>query len=167
MSAASAGLLLAALPISLGVVAPFAGKLADRIGARSLTTGGMLLTMVGLAGLAIVRHPEVVLLVELAGIGIGLGAFTPANNAAIMLAAPPTRAGLTGGILNLTRGLGTSLGVALTGLVFTVLHADSVYADRLNEDASLARAFAGAMIFLIIVALVAAVLSAFLHPALE
>lgn len=167
MSAASAGLLLAALPISLGVVAPFAGKLADRIGARSLTTGGMLLTMVGLAGLAIVRHPEVVLLVELAGIGIGLGAFTPANNAAIMLAAPPTRAGLTGGILNLTRGLGTSLGVALTGLVFTVLHADTVYADRLNEDASLARAFAGAMIFLIIVALVAAVLSAFPHPARE
>jgi len=42
-----------------------------------------------------------------------------------------------------------------------------VYADRLNEDASLARAFAGAMIFLIIVALVAAVLSAFRHPARE
>jgi MFS family permease len=55
--------------------------------------------------------------VFLATAGLGLGAFTPANNAAIMASAPTHHSGMAGGILNLTRGLGTSLGVALAGLL--------------------------------------------------
>ncbi|MDQ2744970.1 MAG: MFS transporter, partial [Chloroflexota bacterium] len=152
---AAAGLLLAALPVSLGLVAPFAGKLADRFGPRTMTVGGMLVTATGLVLLAIVRRPEAVLLAELAWIGAGLGAFTPANNASIMSAAPRTHAGLAGGILNMTRGLGTSFGVALTGLVFTVLSGGEAHARHLTENASLTRGFVGAMLFLAAAALVA------------
>jgi MFS family permease len=55
----------------------------------------------------------------LAVVGVGLGLFTSPNNAAIMGAAPEQHAGMASGVLNMTRGFGTALGLALTGLVFT------------------------------------------------
>jgi EmrB/QacA subfamily drug resistance transporter len=117
LSAGETGVLLTVLPISLAVVAPLAGNLADKVGARRLTSGGMCLVAATLLVVAACRG-ETVLLVSLVPLGVGLGAFTPPNNAAIMAAAPRSQAGAAGGILNLTRGLGTSLGLALTGLVF-------------------------------------------------
>jgi hypothetical protein len=54
----------------------------------------------------------------LAVIGAGLGLFVAANNAATMFSAPRARAGAAGGLLNMARGLGTALGVALPSLVF-------------------------------------------------
>src|SRR5271155_5424070 len=50
--------------------------------------------------------------------GAGFGAFTPANNAAVMGAAPDGRAGVVGGTLNLVRALGTALGIAVTSLLY-------------------------------------------------
>jgi hypothetical protein len=52
-------------------------------------------------------------------LGVGLGLFTPPNTSAIMGSAPANRLGTAGGILNMTRSLGTSLGVALTGATLT------------------------------------------------
>ncbi len=49
---------------------------------------------------------------------MGLGLFIPPNNTAIMSTAPRSQAGTASGVLNMTRGLGTALGLALTGLVF-------------------------------------------------
>ncbi len=37
-----------------------------------------------------------------------------------MGAAPERQAGMASGVLNMTRGMGTALGLALTGLVFSV-----------------------------------------------
>jgi hypothetical protein len=51
-------------------------------------------------------------------VGVGLGLFTPPNNAAIMGSVPQEQSGLASGVLNMTRGMGTALGLALTGLVF-------------------------------------------------
>jgi EmrB/QacA subfamily drug resistance transporter len=116
----TAGLQLLVVPLGLGLVAPAAGRLADRIGARLLTVGGMITTSVML-GTSILAHRDTGLfLLSLALAGIGLGAFTPPNNAAIMAAAPPQQAGMAGGVLNMTRGLGTSLGLALAGLMYTI-----------------------------------------------
>ena len=67
------------------------------------------------------RHGTAGLLAGLAVAGVGLGAFTPANNAAVMSASPPGHTGVVSGILNMTRGLGTALGVVLTGAVFTAV----------------------------------------------
>ncbi|HEY3843241.1 MAG TPA: MFS transporter [Acidimicrobiales bacterium] len=117
---ARAGLELMAMPLALGVVAPVAGRVADRFGARHLTVGGMALTGSALLVLGLIRPGTVGLLCLLAVIGAGLGLFTSPNNAAIMGAAPERQAGMASGVLNMTRGMGTALGLALTGLVFSV-----------------------------------------------
>lgn len=159
LGTAEAGLRLTALPLALAITAPWAGRLADRVGARSITSGGMVLTAAGLVALAIARHPVDLLLAELALVGAGLGAFTPANNAAIMASAPRAHAGVAGGVLNMTRGLGTSLGVALTGLAFAAgAHADTG-GGAISVDAARS-GFVIAMGVLVACALVAAVLSA-------
>ncbi len=114
---ASAGLRLAVLPAAIGVAAPFAGRYVGRAGERLFTAGGLVLASLGLALIA--WQGESGLLVGLAIAGLGLGAFTPANNATIMAAAPQGRAGLVSGLLNMTRGLGTAMGVAVASLLYT------------------------------------------------
>ncbi|HUZ35139.1 MAG TPA: DHA2 family efflux MFS transporter permease subunit [Streptosporangiaceae bacterium] len=117
---ASAGLQLLVVPLGVGLTAPIAGRLADRVGARPLTVGGMTVTALMLIVTTLVHAHPMVFLLALAAAGIGLGAFTPPNNAAIMGAAPPHQTGMASGILNMTRGLGTSLGLALAGLAYTI-----------------------------------------------
>lgn len=113
-----AGLELMIMPVALGATAPCAGRLADRVGARPLTVGGMTCVTVGLIALAACRTETGLFMVLLALIGIGMGAFTPPNNAAIMGSASADQAGVASGVLNMTRGMGTSLGLAVTGLIF-------------------------------------------------
>ncbi len=116
----TAGLQLLALPLGLALAAPVAGRLAERFGARPLTVGGMLTAAAALAlSTAAGDHPAVFLL-ALALTGIGIGAFTPPNNAAIMRSAPARQAGAASGMLNMTRGIGTSLGLALAGVAYTL-----------------------------------------------
>jgi MFS family permease len=114
---ALAGLQLAALPVALGLVAPLAGRLAGRLQARALTGGGLLLTALGLLELAAL-HGVAGRALGLALAGAGLGAFIPANNAAVMNTAPRARAGTLSGVLNTTRGLGTALGVTVAGAIY-------------------------------------------------
>ncbi|MGN6170125.1 MAG: MFS transporter [Solirubrobacteraceae bacterium] len=115
---ALAGIELATLPIGIGVAAPIAGRLASTIGGRRLAPGGLLLAGVGMFLVAI-SHSTVPLLIGLVLAGLGLGAFTPPNNASIMSAAPDGRTGLVGGMLNMTRGAGTALGVAVATVIYT------------------------------------------------
>jgi EmrB/QacA subfamily drug resistance transporter len=118
--AARTGVELMALPLAFGLVAPVAGRLADRIGARRLTVSGMALVTTGLVALGVERPGTPGLLLLLATIGCGLGLFTSPNNATIMGATPPAQAGMASGVLNMSRGLGTALGLAFTGLLFTI-----------------------------------------------
>ena len=117
-----AGLLLTAVPVALAIVAPMSGAWSDRVGARPPTVSGMLIATLALTALALTVSVgnAAVLVVALAALGVGLGLFTPSNNSAIMGSAPPTRLGVAGGVLNMMRSLGTSLGVALSGTVLAI-----------------------------------------------
>ncbi|MFL6077970.1 MAG: MFS transporter [Mycobacteriales bacterium] len=118
------GLLLTVLPAALALAAPAGGLVADRRGARAATAAGMALSTAGLAGLAAYAAAggggRVAVGALLATTGAGLGLFTPANNAAVMAAAPPRAAGATAGVLNMTRGLGTALGIAGATLAYAL-----------------------------------------------
>jgi len=122
---ARSGLELMAMPLAFGIVAPFAGRLADRAGARPLTVSGMALVAAALALLGAFGPGTAGFLVLLAAVGVGMGLFTSPNNASIMGAAPGQQAGMASGVLNMTRGMGTALGLALTGTVFVVAGGDA------------------------------------------
>ncbi|SEG83729.1 Predicted arabinose efflux permease, MFS family [Actinacidiphila yanglinensis] len=111
------GLVLTALPA--GFAAAATG--ADRVLPRRLSDRGRCVLGAGAftaatAALLVVPLTVGPLAVVLAVVGLGLGTFTPANNAMIMGAVPREASGTGGGLVNMARGLGTALGVALVTL---------------------------------------------------
>ncbi len=112
----AAGLRLTIVPVMLGMVAPIGGALYDRLGARILTTSGMLICVGAAVLLLAVMNgtpaslPFVML--ALAFFGIGQGLFISPNNGAIVAAAPQSLTGEAGGLLNVMRSCGISVGVA-------------------------------------------------------
>ena len=80
LSAGRAGLALTCLPAALAVVAPFAGGLSDRVGARRVTAAGMLLATAGL--LIITTEPALPAL---------LGAFAVSGSRSALLRPGPLR----------------------------------------------------------------------------
>lgn len=112
-----AGLFLAITPIALGAVAPFSGAFYERLGPRTVMVTGMAICLAALAVLSTALKdgsaPTAGVMVGLAVFGIGLGVFIAPNNSSTMSTAPADRRGEAGGLLNLARVLGTSLGVAV------------------------------------------------------
>jgi EmrB/QacA subfamily drug resistance transporter len=117
------GLLLTPFPVTIAVVAPISGALADRIGTRWLAATGMTLLCFGLLALSGLGADDskldIVLRLMLAGGGQAL--FQSPNNSALLGSAPPNRQGLASGLLATGRVIGQSLSVALAGAVFGAL----------------------------------------------
>jgi MFS family permease len=115
-SAASAGLLLTALPAGFGLAAVAADRLipARWPNRRRCVLGGALAA--GCAAALAVPAPDAVWVLLLGLLGVGLGIYTPANNAEIMASVPARDAAAAGGMVNMTRGIGTALGVAVVSL---------------------------------------------------
>ena len=115
-SAASAGLLLTALPAGFGLAAVAVDRLipAGWPNRRRCVVGGAL-AAASAAALA-VPAPDAVSVALLGLLGVGLGIYTPANNAEIMASVPARDAAAAGGMVNMTRGIGTALGVAVVSL---------------------------------------------------
>jgi MFS family permease len=111
----AAGLRLTIIPIALGVVAPFSGALYE-LGPRLVKITGMVICIVAVTALTAVLTGEPGslpgVMIALAAFGAGLGMFIAANNTATISAAPADKSGQAGGLLNLMRVFGTSLGVA-------------------------------------------------------
>jgi MFS family permease len=148
-----AGLDLMVMPLALGGVALAAGHHARRVGLRARATFGLGLVAATLGVLAFTAPSAGRLLVALAVVGVGLGLFTPANNAAILAAVPRDQSGEVSGVVNVARGTGTALGLALTGLVFALGGGDRGSASHVVAG------YHGAVAFLALVALVAAFLA--------
>ncbi len=116
-----AGSLLMTMPVAMALVAPWAGWLSDRLGSRPLASVGMAVLTASLLWLRTVDETTGAagLVARLAGAGLGLGLFTSPNTSAIMAAVPPKDQGVAGGMVATARTLGTGLGVATAGAVFS------------------------------------------------
>ena len=104
------------------LVAPLAGLLSDRIGARPLMASGLALQAGGIAWLAAISSPTVpygdlVVPFVMAGVGMSL-MFAPAANA-VLLSVRPQEAGQASGATNAIREVGGVLGVAVLATVFS------------------------------------------------
>lgn len=135
------GLLLASVPITLGILAPISGSLSDRLGTRSVTLSGLIVTSMGLV-IAAVLYDRGVTAGEfvVAGlvIGAGFGLFQSPNNSAILGAVPPHRLGITSGLLTITRITAQIVGIAVLGTIWaarTVAYAGGGTAESAPPDA--------------------------------
>ena len=116
------GLLMTPWPMAVGVAAPIAGRLSDRVPAA-------ILGFVGLAGLAIgmvllARLPLDARFVDIAWpmalCGAGFGFFQAPNNRTLLSAAPRQRAGAAGGMLATARVTGLAAGATLVAFFFRI-----------------------------------------------
>jgi len=118
------GLELMMMPVALGLVAPWSGRMADSLGVRLPAVTGLGMVAGGLALLAVLHPATPGFLALLALVGAGLGLFTSPNNAGIMASVPAQQSGLASGLLNMSRGLGTAMGLAVATAVFSALGGD-------------------------------------------
>ncbi len=114
------GLLLTPWPLSVALIAPVSGWLADRYSAAILGGIGMLVLAAGLALMATMpAHPSGLAIVwRTAVCGLGFGFFNSPNNRAMIAAAPAHRSGGASGMVATGRLLGQTMGAALVALCF-------------------------------------------------
>jgi MFS transporter, DHA2 family, methylenomycin A resistance protein len=115
-----AGLELLPMPISFFVVSQFVGHFNNRLGPRVVMTVGMTCMGVGALSLACIDEHTTIALIETAllVVGIGLGLNTAPVNGVAVAALPPERSGTASGVLNTSRMVGATLGIAILGAVF-------------------------------------------------
>lgn len=114
------GLLMAVVPIALGIVAPISGALSDRYGSRLITVAGLAILTLGFFLVSSLDADTSVreYILRFLPVGIGMGVFQSPNNSAIMGAAPRSRLGIASGMLSVTRTLGQTTGIATLGALW-------------------------------------------------
>ena len=110
---------MTAVPLLTGITGPLAGALSDRIGSRLLSSAGLLVSAVALAGLAVVgpTHGLVPVVLILAAAGFGSGIFQTPNTSAIMGSVPPRCRGIAAGMQATCRNIGMVAGVAMASAI--------------------------------------------------
>ncbi|SFP87339.1 drug resistance transporter, EmrB/QacA subfamily [Actinomadura madurae] len=117
----AAGLHLLAWTASVTVVAPLAGRLVNRVGARPPAAAGLALQAAGMGWLALAATPSVPywqLVAPMLVAGAGVSMAMPATQTAVLNAVAPQRIGNASGVFNTGRQLGGVFGVALLALAF-------------------------------------------------
>jgi EmrB/QacA subfamily drug resistance transporter len=143
-SALTAGLTLAPMSLTSMVFAPFAGRLADRIGGKYILTTGISLFAIGFGTFAFVAGPDSTWLTFLlpaiiAGAGMGM-TFAPMTTVAMRNISPRV-SGAASGVLNTTRQLGAAIGSAVVGAVLQNHLATTLHDQAVSHAVSLPVAF--------------------------
>jgi MFS transporter, DHA2 family, multidrug resistance protein len=114
------GLLMTPWPVGVGLVAPLAGRLADRIPAAILGSAGLLVLAIGLGLLTQLNADASTfdILWRMALCGLGFGFFQAPNNRTLLGSAPRDRSGAAGGLLATARLTGMTGGATIAALVF-------------------------------------------------
>ncbi len=114
------GLMLAVVPIAMGIIAPISGSISDRVGTRPITVVGLFILLVGYVGLSTMSVDTTAwqYILLFLPIGLGMGIFQSPNNSAIMGSAPQERLGVVSGMLAITRTMGQTMGIALLGALW-------------------------------------------------
>lgn len=121
LSALTASYLIIPSAIGVALVGPIGGRLADRYGARTIGTIGIVLqtaALLALSELTAATPISTIALIE-AVFGIGGGLFWPANTAAIMSNSPRNRFGVGSGLMNTFRNTGMVVSLAVTLVTVT------------------------------------------------
>jgi DHA2 family multidrug resistance protein-like MFS transporter len=121
------GLYMTPWPLTVAVVAPLVGHLADRVPTAWLCAAGGACLALGLAAASLwPLHGSALPLVPLTMLcGLGFGLFQVPNNRNMFLSAPRERAGAAGGMQGTARLAGQTAGGVVMSLLFTVASVES------------------------------------------
>lgn len=144
-SATLAGAAMLPFAVIMGLFSGYAGKLADRFGARLSLSLGPVLAGVGLALLAVpapgagyVDGPLAGMMLLAVGMTLAVGPLT----AAVMGAVPEARTGVASGINNAVARIAALLAIALLGVILSAVFVSGV--DSPNARALLGEVMGGA-----------------------
>jgi len=114
------GLIMASIPISMGIIAPLSGALSDRVGTRLITVVGLIILVGASLGLATISSETSawVLILLYLPVGLGMGIFQSPNNSVILGSVPREQLGVASGLLATNRTLGQTTGIAVLGALF-------------------------------------------------
>ncbi len=115
----NASILLVPAYILSSFVAPVAGRLSDRLGARVVASAGLLMQATGIFIYSTLNSntPLEYVLLGASVNGIGSSMFFPANNSAVMASAPPRAYGVTSGLLRTLSNMGMVVSFAVALLI--------------------------------------------------
>ncbi len=155
------GLLTTPLPIGMMLLAPIAGRIADRLGSKLPTIIGMALSTLGVIALTFITATTSFFYITFAllFIGIGMGIFTPPNNSTVMGSTPKNRLGVSSGVLNMARSLGQGFGIAYSFAIFQGVIQSFGYNSLHAPDATLLDGFHFTFIGVTILGIVAIAIS--------
>lgn len=115
-----AGIFLLAAPLIQVIVAPYAGKLSDKVNPQKLSALGIGIAAVAIGLLAMLDSstPLWLLIFALALEGLGFGIFSSPNTSAIMGAVPPKDTPTASASVSTMRVIGQSMSMGMLTLVF-------------------------------------------------
>jgi EmrB/QacA subfamily drug resistance transporter len=136
----TAGLMMAVTPLSMGIVAPFSGRISDKVGTRPLTVLGLILIALGYLGMTTLNANTSTLgyILRSIPLGVGMGIFSSPNNSAVMGSVPRSRLGVASGLLSLSRTMGQTTGIAVIGAIWASFVKSYAISSVFNGDATLA-----------------------------
>ena len=139
----TAGLSLIPMGLTLIVVAPLSGRMADKQGARFLIIAGLALSSLSMIAFAFIDHTTpfwwLVVIMLIAGTGSSL--FMSPNSKSVLNAAPPERRGIASGTRMMLMNIGSMLSMAiaipmvLTGLSMQDMAALFLYGGGVSSQA--------------------------------
>jgi MFS transporter, DHA2 family, multidrug resistance protein len=123
MTPALTGLYMMPWPIATIIMAPIAGRLADRIKTAWLCASGGGLLALGLliAGLFPPDAKGIAFLIGTVLAGTGFGLFQTPNNRILLLSAPKARSGAAGAMQGTARLLGQTMGAISMSIIFVLV----------------------------------------------
>ncbi len=112
----TASYLVVPTALATGIVGPFAGRLSDRIGARTVASAGLAVQAAAILLLSQLNTSTPLLNIALIETlyGAGGGLFWPANTSTIMSSSPMGNYGVVSGIMNTFRNTGMVLSFAIS-----------------------------------------------------
>ncbi len=146
MTPLQSGLTIAPMSLVAGIVAPVAGRLADRIGGKYLLMAGLAIFGTGAAivtALSSTSATQATFIIPFALTGFGLGLVMAPMTTVAMRDVKPVMAGAASGVLNTTRQLGAVIGAAAVGAVLQNQLATALHDQAVSAATQLPPAFQG------------------------
>ena len=134
LSPLDAGQIILVQALSMAIMAPMSGKLADRFQSRLVATLGCVIVACGMLILSLMNTETSITFIvgSLLLIGVGFGLFSTPNNNAIMGAVQLHEVGVASATMNLARTIGNLFGMSLVNLMVHYYLGDAQFTQEQN-----------------------------------